>query len=194
MSFILTTRNSGAKGAKEFSGNGTFRLPATNIPPVVTLELPVDGTNHTPGASLLLRAAVADPDSYIARVEFRMNGALLGVRTNAPYQLTLREMPAGTGMFQAVATDDDGGVGVSGVAAVTVRPRITRIENAPGGALLHFDTLVNHALTLQATESWRPDDWTNLHSVPPATIPGPASHFDPYPSNRNARYYRLRIP
>src|SRR6185436_4902101 len=75
--------------------NGTFRLPASNLRPSVSLTNPLNGATFAAGDTLVMQAAVEDVDSYIARVEFRVNGVLFGVRTNAPWQLSLRNAPAG---------------------------------------------------------------------------------------------------
>ncbi len=62
-------------------------------PPVVTLTSPTNGAIIAEGNSVILSATVTDPDSAIARVEFRVDGELLGAPTAVPYQVTWAAVP-----------------------------------------------------------------------------------------------------
>lgn len=81
---------------------------AANQPPVVSLVTPEIGAIYAPGAAVLLTAEASDPDDRVARVEFRVNGALVATDTSAPFTATWKAGPKGLYYLTSVAIDDDG--------------------------------------------------------------------------------------
>lgn len=59
--------------------------PAPNEPPVVTLTAPTDGQGLNLACPVFLTADASDPDGSVDRVEFYVDGVLLGSDTTAPY-------------------------------------------------------------------------------------------------------------
>ena len=176
------------------TSNGTLRLPAANLPPTVSLTNPVNGALFAAGDTITIQAAVTDVDSYITRVEFRLNGALFGVRTNTPFQLSLKNAPGGTYPLQAVAWDDDGGVSTSAVVNVTVAPRIDRITSLdPNLAIIEFNSTMNQDCVLQATDSLAPAFWTNITSFSAEPLPRPWRITNEMPAGVSTRFYRLLL-
>lgn len=175
--------------------NGTFRLPATNLLPTVALTHPLQGASFTAGDTITMQAAVSDVDSYIAQVEFRVNGMLFAVCTNAPFQVSLRNAPAGSYPLQAVAYDDDGGMSTSAAVAVGVAPRIDRIESVGADRVaLEFNSLIGQSCILQATDTCSPPAWTNLTVFPGDLMPHRLRVTNALPAGVNARFYRLLVP
>lgn len=75
-----------------------------NAAPTVSLTAPASANA---GDSVAISAAAADSDGTIARVEFRLDGALLSTDTSAPYSASW-SATAGSHILTAVATDDAG--------------------------------------------------------------------------------------
>ena len=174
--------------------NGTFRLPATNLPPTVTLMDPPGGVALPAGQPLIMRAAVSDVDSYIQRVEFFLNGILAGagLRTNDLYQLLLTNPPAGTYPVYAIAYDDDGGVRTSAVVNATLAPYISRLERVGADlAVLDFESPINHAYELQASDTLSPPAWTTVTNFPPEMIMRPLRVTNALPVGLTTRFYRM---
>ncbi len=94
-----------------------------NLPPTVTMTSPVDGSSVTYGASLALRASATDSDGSVSRVEFLVNGAVVGVDLDAPFEAVTTPLSGGAYIISARATDNDGAVTMSEpVAFVVTRP------------------------------------------------------------------------
>jgi uncharacterized protein (TIGR03118 family) len=92
--------------------------PTLNAPPVVTLTVPPGNLTGT----VALSATVQDPIS-IAKVQFFANtSTLLGTAAASPYtvQLDTTTMANGVVSITAVATDNDGNVGMSAATSATV--------------------------------------------------------------------------
>ncbi len=81
---------------------------AANRPPVVSLAAPVTGTTYRPGDPVTFTASATDPDNRVVRVDFKVNGTLLGTDTTAPYSATWAAGAANPYTVTAVAVDDDG--------------------------------------------------------------------------------------
>ncbi len=99
-----------------------------NAPPTVGLDMPSDHSVVASPASLTLRAHAADADGAIAKVEFFAGETKLGECLNAPYELAVSGIPAGTYAISARATDN--------LAAVTVSPTKSLIVDAPPSVAL----------------------------------------------------------
>jgi uncharacterized protein (TIGR03118 family) len=91
--------------------------PVLNQPPVVAVTAPVGSVSGT-----VTVTATAQDSIAIARVEFFVGGASLGVVTTTPYsvQWDTTTLANGSVTLTAVATDVDGNVGTSPGVAVTV--------------------------------------------------------------------------
>jgi subtilisin family serine protease len=95
---------------------------ASNVAPTVTLTSPSGETlTSTPG-SLVLAATAGDADGSVAQVAFYAGGALLGVDTTAPYQMTWTDPLVGNHLITAVATDNEGATTTSAATLVRVLP------------------------------------------------------------------------
>ncbi|HEY2953441.1 MAG TPA: Ig-like domain-containing protein [Verrucomicrobiae bacterium] len=88
--------------------------------PSVTLTSPPNNTFLLPPATATLRATATDNDGSIALVAFYNGANKLGEATNAPYSLTVSNLPLGTYVFRAVATDNIGLMGTSAPVVLNV--------------------------------------------------------------------------
>lgn len=95
---------------------GVGAAPIDNSPPTITLTSPVDGT--TIPNTLTITADAAD-DLGILRVEFTIDGTIVGTVTSAPYTFTTT-MPVALGPHLIVATAYDAVNKTSDQAAVNL--------------------------------------------------------------------------
>lgn len=85
--------------------------------PSVKFTSPADGLSFiTFGGksevpSITLEATASDPDGQVVKVAFYLDGELLSEVTEAPYTHVLDNLPKGTHVIRAVATDDEGYTG-----------------------------------------------------------------------------------
>jgi Bacterial Ig domain len=92
--------------------------PTLNAPPVVALTVPAGNLTGT----VTLTATAQDPIA-IAKIQFFANtSTLIGTATTSPYtvQWNTTAVANGTVSITAVATDNDGNVGMSAATSATV--------------------------------------------------------------------------
>lgn len=137
LSFVATTDRSRIT-FESFTGTGRWEASADdfavseqpippdpgasppNQPPVVTLTAPANGSAYTAPAAVTMTANASDADGTIARVEFLVNGAVVGTDTSAPYAYTATISAAGTYTLAARAVDDRGATATSAAVTITV--------------------------------------------------------------------------
>jgi RHS repeat-associated protein len=96
--------------ATDDKGGQTASAPITitvDTPPTVTLISPTAGTVLLAPANLTVQATVGTSGS-VTKVDFFQNGILIGTVINAPYTLTVGNLPAGAYLLTAKATDNLG--------------------------------------------------------------------------------------
>jgi hypothetical protein len=114
--YSLTAKATDNLGATRVSAPVAISVKA-NQPPTVTLTSPTANLQRVAGTSLALAASASDPDGSIAKVDFRLGGAVVATDTTAPYAGTIT-VPLGSFPLTAVATDNKGAQATS--AAVTL--------------------------------------------------------------------------
>jgi len=97
------------------------RAQTSNLPPEISIVWPVgacqDGFLFRRFSCLKIKAVAEDPDGSIAEVRFFNADGLLGVVTNAPFEIVWLG-PAGTGYLRAVAVDNLGATNQSATVIV----------------------------------------------------------------------------
>jgi len=99
-----------------------------NVPPTVTIFSPTNGAVFLAPATFTLFANAQDADGTISKVDFYSATNLIGETTNivfsstniTAYALGLTNLPAGTDVFTAIATDNNGATGTSAPVSVTI--------------------------------------------------------------------------
>ncbi len=169
--------------------NGIFIGPPeggpANIPPTVSLLSPADGATAAEPASFTLQADARDRDGTVSKVQFFANGSLLGESAAPPYVANWSNVAAGSYALKAIAYDNAGASGVSGINTVTISgrsvPTVTVVSpldgattNAPGSFTLSADArdpsgyittvqyFANDALITEATQSPFASQWNNV--------------------------------
>jgi peptidoglycan/xylan/chitin deacetylase (PgdA/CDA1 family) len=95
--------------------------PGDTTPPTVTLMSPTNGATVT--GNVKITASASDSGSGVARVEFYVDGQLVGTSTAAPYSVTWNSNKSAKGShtIYAVAIDNAGNSQATAAITVTVR-------------------------------------------------------------------------
>jgi chitinase len=120
--YTLTARATDNVGATTTSGASTVTV-AGNSPPTVTITSPTDGATFAWKPTITATATASDTGGSVTTVEFRDGSTLLGQDTTAPYSFTWRNVPQGTHVLTARATDNAGAATTSSPVGITVRPK-----------------------------------------------------------------------
>ena len=108
-----------SQGARTTSANVSVTV-APNSLPSVSLTTPLAGAQFISPATINFAATASDTDGTIAKVEFMLDGAVVGTSTMPPYAATATGVLAGTHSITAKATDNDNGTRTSTAISVTV--------------------------------------------------------------------------
>jgi subtilisin family serine protease len=128
---------------------GAANALSANTPPTVSITSPAGGDPFTAPATVTITATASDSGS-VAAVEFFMNAVAIGVDTTAPFTATATNVPAGSYILTARATDNLGSQTTSVPVAIVVDPepipapvitatvvgggtRLQQLQNADGG-------------------------------------------------------------
>ncbi|MCA1584999.1 MAG: sugar dehydrogenase [Acidobacteria bacterium] len=104
-------------------GASTTFTQAGNAPPSVSITRPSSGSMFAAGSSITVAASAFDNDGQVVRIELFNGAARLVEGTSPPYSFTATNVPPGTYVVRAVATDNLG--------AQTVSSPVTIIVNTP---------------------------------------------------------------
>ncbi len=105
--------------------------PSGASPPAVTLTSPADGASFAALATVSFEATATDSDG-IAKVDFYADGALVGTDTTGPnpYTFAWTNVPTGSYLLTAVATDTVGATKLSNSVTIVVTPPPGRVNLA----------------------------------------------------------------
>ncbi len=100
------------------AGDGNVTLQAAtlvteNNPPFAAISSPTNGAVFYTSNSIPFTVDAVDSDGTVSRVEYFTNGVLAATRSNAPFNFTWINAPAGSHVLTARATDDRGATFVS---------------------------------------------------------------------------------
>ena len=115
--YSLTAKATDDKGAVATSAAITVKV---NKPPTARLTAPGAGAAFVAPASVTLQASATDADGTVAKVEFLANGAVRATDTTSPYSYTWSNVPVGTHVLAARATDNLGAKATSTTVTIIV--------------------------------------------------------------------------
>ena len=152
----ITARATDNLGAATTSAAITVNVVAHQLP-TVAITHPANGTRIVAGVPLAVAATASDPDGTISKVAFyRHDGVsnlLVATDSSAPYGATLN-LPAGSFVLTAVATDSKGATATSAPVSVTViantPPQVTLVTPVD---MQIFASLLPPDVPLKATAS-----------------------------------------
>ncbi len=123
-SYTLTARATDDVGGTATSAASRITVVTnTNAPPAVSITSPVDGAIFPWKPTISITATATDSDGTVTRVEFRDGTTLVGQDSTAPYSFTWRNVPVGSHVLTARATDNMGAITTSSQVRITVRPK-----------------------------------------------------------------------
>lgn len=93
---------------------------SSNTPPTVSLTSPTNASNFTSLANINLTANASDLNGLVSKVEFYKGTSLIGSDLTAPYSFSWLNVPAGTYVITAKATDNNGASTTSTASTITV--------------------------------------------------------------------------
>ena len=158
----------------------TLTVEATNtvnVQPTVSIISPTNGAIVAAPFGGTIQANAADSDGTVVRVDFFSDAALVGSVSNAPFNLAVTNIAAGTRALFAVATDDRGATRRSETVTVTV---VTPVPIVLSGIQRSFDTQsvfsysanVGLPYAVERSATW--SNWTTIRSntanVNPMTV------------------------
>jgi hypothetical protein len=121
--YTLTARATDDLGGVTTSPASTITVTAGNIAPTASITSPADGAVFAWKPTITVTATASDPDGNVTKVEFRDGSTLLGQDTSAPYSFTWKNVPPGSHVLTARATDNAGAPTTSSPVRITVRPK-----------------------------------------------------------------------
>lgn len=104
--------------------------PAPNQSPTVSILSPVADQTFLVGEEVIIKTKAADPEGKIGKVEFYANNMLLGSATASPYQLSIKNAPAGSYSVKAKIYDAEGLTAESSAVSVSVMQHATNLVPA----------------------------------------------------------------
>ena len=137
--YALTARATDSTGNTVTSAaiNITVVNP-NNVPPIVALTAPADGSTFTTN-SATLTATASDTGGSITKVEFFAGATKLGEATTSPYSFNWTNVSGGTYILTAVATDNDGATTTSAPVNVSFAVPVVSTAIAKGAAWKYLD-------------------------------------------------------
>ncbi len=125
------------RGATASSATATV---VVNTPPTVSLTSPAQGASFAAPATVALAAAASDSDGTIAKVAFYSGYTLVATDTSSPFSFSWANVPVGTYVIKAVATDNRGTSTSSATRTVTViansAPTVSLTSPAQGASFV----------------------------------------------------------
>ena len=102
-----------------------------NQPPLVNISSPTKSNDFIAPALITIDAVANDPDGTIVKVEFFNGQTKLGESTSVPYSLVWKDVPAGSYIITASATDNMNAKTVSASVTVVVEKSTPAVNQSP---------------------------------------------------------------
>jgi len=178
----VTTLNGMPFRISYIGGDGndvTLTVEATNtvnVQPTVSIISPTNGAILAAPFGGTIQANAADSDGTVVRVDFFSDAALVGSVSNAPFNLAVTKIAAGTHALYSVAKDDGGATKRSATVTVTVVTPVPIVLSAVqrSGTRFVFSYSANLGLRYAVERSTTLSNWTTIRSntanVNPMTV------------------------
>ncbi|MEO8847685.1 MAG: Ig-like domain-containing protein [Casimicrobiaceae bacterium] len=127
------------KGTTSTSATATIRVLAA--PTEITLSAPPRGSNFYPGDVIALLPAMMHVSGSVTRLEYYVDGTLIGSTNSAPYELEWDADLPGTHEIIARVYDSAGNTGTSAPIQIAVRPITVHIDTPLDDATVEGSTV-----------------------------------------------------
>ncbi len=193
----VTTLNGMPFRLSYIGGDGndvTLTVEATNTvnaQPTVSIISPTNGAIVAAPFGGTIQANAADSDGTVVRVDFFSDTALVGSVSNAPFNLAVTNIAAGTHALFAVATDDRGATKRSATVTVTVVTPVPIVLSGiqrPFGTQFVFSYSANVGLRYAVERSATLSNWTTIWSNTANFNPMTFTDF----ATNGMNFYRVR--
>jgi chitodextrinase len=150
----ITARATDNKGGQKTSAPVSVTATVANpLPPSVSITTPVNNAAFTTGDVVSIKASASDADGTVVKVEFFVNGTLIGEDVSSPYEINWNAL-TGAAVITAKATDNNNLNTTSATVTVNVTqgssgPPVVSITSPAPGA--HLTT--NSQVLIEATAS-----------------------------------------
>ncbi len=108
----------------------------TNARPAITLASPADNAVFSAPAAIPLTTSVSDSDGMVTNVQFFAGGLKIGESRAAPFSFNWQNVPLGTYLLTAIATDNNGdsstSMGVRVYVVASSAPAVASFSPTPG--------------------------------------------------------------
>src|SRR5262245_32549461 len=121
-------------------------------PPTVTLTSPFNNANFIAGATIRLSANASDSDGSVSKVEFYQGAVKLGTVTSSPYNYDWLNVPAGSYVLTAVATDNNSEVTTSAAINISVLAQVKQLVG--WSSITNGTDLGNGSVRKTSTGAW----------------------------------------
>jgi plastocyanin len=171
---------------------GTITVQSVNAPPTVAFTNPPKNSVLAAPASFTLSANASDSDGNVANVEFLQGGSVLGNITTAPYSVSVRDLPAGSYAFSAVATDNGGNRATNTltISVVTPGPIVLSAPKSLPSAAFQFNYSATLGLRYVIQRSPDMTRWTTLSTN---TAAAGSMVFTDQNAGGNPGFYRVGL-
>jgi lysophospholipase L1-like esterase len=202
---ISTTEFAGGKiGLYAFycpSNFDNILVTSNNKLPSVAFLSPASGSVYNPGASILFSSEASDTDGSVTELALYHEDVLIATATQAPYNITWSNAPAGIYNVSAVATDNGGGKRTSSALRIIVGTPLALDlvsftgRNSDNGNVLKWTT--QREVNAAYFEVERSTDGRNFSSIGSQKATGAGTgaqtyYFTDKSPLHGDNYYRLR--
>lgn len=156
-SYMLTAKVTDNFGLTATSAPVTVSVgPPNTIAPTVSITGPANGASFIAPASVSITADANDSDGTVTKVEFFNGATKLGEDTEAPYLFAWTNIPSGSYVLTAKATDNLTATTTSAPVTITVNPNqapTIALASPANSASLGSSGIVNLTATLADPEA-----------------------------------------
>ena len=129
-SYSLTAKATNSQNAVTTSPVVSILVSAPSTPPVVNITSPANNSVFTAGSNISITATATDANGTVTRVEFFSGTTKLGEDLTSPYSFQWNNVPEGTFLITAKATDNQGVTATDEIQVFVEPPNILPQANA----------------------------------------------------------------
>lgn len=118
--YQITARAVDNEGLESVSA--PIQVMVKNAEPLTVITSPASGTRFTWPGNITINADAIDSDGNVTKVDFYAGNTLIGSDNSSPYSIQWNDVPLGSHVLVAKATDNDGAVSTSSPITIHMFP------------------------------------------------------------------------